>query len=158
MFYHRTLKKSMPTIEVSYVKAIFFKIFEGFELKILAGIAISAFSFLFDKIYADAMLAIVILTAFDFVTGIVAQKKNGIQIESSKVFRSAKKIAIYFVLISAGFLSETATNHVLPIMDETIMGFLAVTELISILENAGHMGYAIPQKLLNQLIKYKNNQ
>lgn len=148
----------MPVIEPTYIQAIAAKLLRSFEIKVLAGLGIAALSFLFDSVYLDAMIAILILMVFDFVTAIAAQKRRGHQIHSAKVFRSAKKVATYFLLISAGRMAETATHGILPILDETIMGFLAVTELISILENVGYMGYAVPQKLLNQLIKYKNNK
>lgn len=145
----------MPSVEISYLERLAAKMLQGFELKLLVGLGLSALSFLFDSVYTDAMIALLILLVFDFLTGIAAQKKNGHPIESAKVFRSAKKTAMYFLLISAGHLAETGTQKVLPIIDETIIGFLAVTELISILENAGYLGYAVPQKLLNQLEKYR---
>ena len=148
----------MPVIEPAYIQVLIAKIFRGIELKLLAGLGIAVLSFLFDSVYLDAMIAILVLMVFDFITAIAAQKKKGNLIHSAKVFRSAKKVATYFMLISAGRMSEIATHGILPIIDETIMGFLAVTELISILENVGYMGYAIPQKLLNQLEKYRDEQ
>lgn len=148
----------MPVLEPSYLYALIGKIAKGFELKILVGLAISVLSFLFDSVYKDAMVAILILMVFDAVTAIAAQKKLGHPISSAKIFRSATKVAVYFLLISAARLSEVATNGVLPILDETVMGFLAVTELVSILENVGHMGYAVPKKLLNQLEKYRDDK
>lgn len=148
----------MPSIEVAYIKTLLSKILHGMEIKLIFGFSISALSFLFDNVYYDTMIAILILIVFDFITSIAAQKKHGHPIISSKIFRSAKKVAVYFLLISAGFLAERGTQNLVPIIDETIMGFLAITELISILENIGKLGYAVPQKLLNQLIKYKNNK
>lgn len=148
----------MPNIEVPYLVSLFVKFFRGLELKMFTGLAVAALSFLFDTVYKDAMIAILILLIFDFVTGLAAVKKSGQKIESAKIFRSAIKVGVYFLLISAGRLAEISTHELVPIIDETVMGFLAVTELISILENAGKLGYAIPQKLLNRLEEYKNNQ
>lgn len=148
----------MPVIEYSLVEALTTKVFRAVEAKIAVGIGLSTLTFFFDAVYKDALLSIIFLIVFDFLTAIAANKINGARIESAKVFRSAVKTAIYFLLISAGHLAENATNRVLPFMDETIMGFLAVTELISIMENVGMMGYAVPQKLLNQLEKFRRDK
>lgn len=148
----------MPAIETSYIVQVFEKIFRGFEFKIITGIFISALTFLYDGVYKDAMLAIVILVIFDLLTRLAAEKKLGQPIKSQKVFRTPVKFLVYFLMISAARMAEVATNNVLPILDETMMGFLGATEFVSTLENIGHMGYAVPQKLLNQLINFKNNK
>lgn len=145
----------MPSFEVGYIEALLIKIFKGSVFKAFFAGVIGFFSFLYDKVYTDAMFAILLLIIFDFITGVASQKKNGHPIESAKVFRTSKKIAVYFLLVSAGFLAEKATQGVVPLIDETLMGFLAITELVSILENVGYMGFAIPQKLLNRLNKLK---
>ena len=148
----------MPIVEYSLVEALITKVFRAIEAKLAVGIGLGTLTFFFDAVYKDALLSIIFLIVFDFLTAIAANKKSGARIESAKVFRSAVKAAIYFLLISAVHLAENATNRVLPFMDETIMGFLAVTELISIMENVGMMGYAVPQKLLNQLEKFKKDK
>lgn len=71
---------------------------------------------------------------------------------------TAGKVAAYFTLISAGNLAEHGTQNYIPFLDETIIGFLCATELLSILENTGRMGYAVPQKLINKLSQYKNSK
>jgi phage-related holin len=124
--------------------------------KIAGAFFLSVTSFLFDGILRDAMLAVLVLCTFDFITALVACHKTNCPIESRIAFRSAIKIAVYFLLISSGRVTEVATQNVLPFIDETVISFLAVTELISILENVGRMGYAIPKKLLNKLQEYGN--
>lgn len=148
----------MPVIEVSFLETLTTKVFRAVEAKIAAGLVLGSLSFYFDVVYKNALLSIVVLVIFDFLTAIAANKKSGHAIESAKVFRSAVKTTIYFLLISAGFLAENATHRVIPFIDETIMGFLALTELISILENVGMMGFAVPQRLLNQLEKYRSEK
>lgn len=148
----------MPNIEAPYLIKLFIKFVSGLELKMFTGFAIAALSFMFDFVYKDALIAIFILLIFDFAIGLGAVKKNGEPIQSAKIFRSAIKVVVYFLLISAGRLAEIGTQSLFPIIDEVVMGFLAVTELISILENAGKLGYAIPQKLLNRLNEYRDNQ
>lgn len=110
----------------------------------------------FGETNAVIFLGIMILCFIDFVTALVREKKLGAKIESKKAVRTAIKIAIYGMLVSAGYVTESIIGaHIvnLPIAG-TISGFIAVTELISILENVGQMGYVIPQKLLNLLQDY----
>lgn len=148
----------MPALEGSYIMVLFTKIFKAFELKIIAGIFISALTFIYNGVYKDAMLAVILLVIFDLITRVVAEKKLGRPIQSQKVFRTPVKFLVYLIMTSAAHLVEVATYGWVPIIDETMLAFLAVTEFISILENVGYMGYAVPQKLLNQLIQYKNNK
>lgn len=44
------------------------------------------------------------------------------------------------------------------IAESTMVGFIAVTEFISILENMGRMGFVIPKKLLNQLQDFQSQK
>ena len=92
----------------------------------------------------------------DFFSAILAAYKKGKPIRSSKVFNTAMKIAVYFSLVSAGFIAEKAIP--IGIIDDILIGFLVVTELISILENAGQAGYAIPTGLLNTLKDFKSKR
>lgn len=121
------------------------------ELKLDAGLFLAVFGFFFDPLQTAALLSLFILILLDTVYAIRAAAKTGEPITSAKLVRTAYKMAVYFSLISAGHLSENA----LPILDglvsKGITGFLVATELISILENAGKMGYAIPISLLARL-------
>jgi toxin secretion/phage lysis holin len=146
----------MPSVEITIFERLLQGLAHNIELKLAIGGLLGVLTFFFDAVYFDALIAIVVLIIFDFLTAIAATKINGHQIQSAKVFRSAVKTCVYFLLISAGHLAETTTNHVLPIIDETVMGFLGLTELISIMENVGLMGFAVPLKLLNQLNRLKN--
>lgn len=138
----------------TYLKSMFAKIIMYFWQKsAISGIA-TIFFFFFNEAKTDAMLALLFLIFFDFITGIALAKKTGIEIKSAKIFRSALKVAVYFMLVSSGYLTCKAGIEIIPI-DSIIIMFLATTELISIIENFGKMGYAIPQKLLNQLEEYK---
>lgn len=135
------------------------KIFTNPLPKFLAGLGIIVLNFLFDGVLKDAMMALFLLCLMDFVTAIHAiRRQPGEMIKSSKIWRTAAKISVYFLLISAGRISEIATSFVIPFLDETILGFLAVTELISILENVGKMGYAVPEKLLKKLSDYRDEK
>lgn len=149
----------MSIYKVDYFVTMCSGIASNFWMKLYAGVVLSILSFLFDGVLKDAMIAIFALCLFDFVTAILAVRRTPHEmIVSSKIWRSAAKIGVYFLLIAAGHISETATGSILPFIDETIIGFLAVTELISILENVAKMGYAVPHKLLRVLSDYKESK
>lgn len=125
-------------------------------LKILGGSFLALISFLFDGLLKEAMFALFILIIFDFITAIMAVRRTpGEMIESGRLWVTAGKISAYYLLISAGNLAEHGMQEVIPIIDETVLGILSVTELLSIFENAGRMGYVVPKKLIEKLSQYK---
>lgn len=132
------------------------KIFTAWQSKLAAGGFLSFFSFFFDALQRDALVALLALIIIDFFSALLAAYNSNESIKSAKIFRTALKIVVYFSLVSAGFLAEHTVA--IGIIDELILGFLAVTELISILENAGKAGYAVPKGLLNTLKDYKNKK
>ena len=108
---------------------------------------------MFDTGKHQALIALLMLIVLDFIFGIASARVNKQPVQSSKIRRSAFKVATYYLMVSAGFLAEKSVTF-LPI-DETILAFLVLTELISILENAGRCGFAIPKTLLAQLEEYQ---
>ena len=121
-----------------------------FQVKLLAFL-VPVYGFLFGEIETQVSLGLVTLIVFDFFTGLAAAKKCGQEIKSAKIFRSAIKLVVYFLFVAAGHLVEVTNPIVLGFVDDTIIGFLAITELISIIENIGNIGFAVPKKLLNKL-------
>lgn len=113
-------------------------------------------AFLFDPLHTQAIIAILVLIVIDFITAIFACLKTCDQIKSRKILYSAIKTSVYFLLIAAGFVAEKTIPF--PVIDETIMAFLAATELISILENTSKAGYAVPQSLLKWLKEFSNKK
>lgn len=119
-------------------------------LKCVGVLAVYIYSFSFGDISYDVLSAVLVLTTFDFLTAIFAARKTKTEITSRRVFRTAWKILVYFMMISAGHLTEVVIGANL-FIDEAISSFVAITELVSIIENVAKMGYAIPQKLLHKL-------
>lgn len=126
-------------------------------IKCVGVLAIYFYSFSFGDISYDVLSAVLVLTAFDFFTAIFAAQKTKTEITSRRVFRTAWKILVYFMMISAGHFAEVVIGFNL-FIDEGIASFIAITELISIIENIAKMGYAIPQKLLNKLEDLRDNK
>jgi len=97
----------------------------------------------------EALISLLLLLIFDFATGVYAAYRNKKDVNSAGIFKTAVKITFYFVLISAAFHTENAVPF--GFIDDSVIAFLAVTELISILENTSKAGYAIPRKLMKKL-------
>lgn len=140
----------------SYISQITNKIFAAWQSKAIVGSVIATFLYFFDTLQKEALLALLILILFDFFSAILAAYRTDQPIRSSRIFHTALKIVVYFSLVSAGFIAEKAIP--IGVVDEIIIGFLVVTELISILENAGRAGYAIPTGLLNTLKDFKSKR
>ena len=138
-------------------KFIFAKIFSNASVKASGAVVYFLFDYLFDESQHAALSAILILVLIDFMTGIIASAYHKQQIKSAKIFRTALKIVIYFGSISACFLTEKAIGYNL-MLDEILVAFLAVTELISVLENMGRLGFALPNKLLNRLDDFRDDK
>ena len=138
-----------PKNNLSYTATLFQRIFSYGTLKLLGGVFVIILHFFFDAVNASAMLAVFALILMDTATGLLAAYRTKTPIVSYKILRTAIKIAVYFLLISAGYLAEST----LPIkfIDETIIGALAVTEFFSILENSARAGYSVAGKLIDKL-------
>ncbi len=128
------------------------KIFSEFDIKTIAGGITMLGGFFFGSFQRDALLSIFMLIMIDFVTGIYAAIKNRDKIESKKFGRTAIKIAVYFMMLAAGCLAGRTMQ--IGWIDDSLIGFLAATELLSIIENTGRAGFAIPSKVVKFLHSY----
>lgn len=138
-------------------KEIFAGIFDTFTVKLLPAIIIPTTGFLFGFENFLSLQSLLVLIVIDFITGISSAKKAGEPIQSRKVVKTAFKVGVYGLLVSAAHLTEKIAPGT-TFMVETMTTFLALTELISILENAGKLGFAVPQKWLNQLHKWRDEE
>lgn len=110
----------------------------------------------FGDVDAAILVGVGALTIMDFVTAIMREYKLGRKIESRKVMKTAVKLFVYGLMISASYVTESVIGikaFNLPVT-EVMATFIAVTELVSILENVGDMGFVIPKKLLGSLKEY----
>ena len=127
-------------------------------LKSIGAVIYSFLTFFFDKTQETGLLALFILILIDFATALANAYHKKIEIQSRKIFVTAVKIIIYFGIIGASHITETAVPLISGFLDETLLAFLALTELISILENVGKLGFAIPQKMLNKLEELRDSK
>lgn len=139
-----------------YCGVLLVKICEHWLLKSVLSVLFVISTFIFDPSMHTELWALLALIVMDTFTALIAATKNNIPIESRKVFKSAVKTVVYFLLVAAGYVTE----YVIPIpyIDQIVIGFLALTELVSIIENFGKCGYSVPTHLLAQLKKLKNEK
>lgn len=143
---------------IQYTNDLLISVFAYIDFKLLASGLFSIASFFFGASLQNmALVALFTLIIFDSISGISAAYRTGVQIESVKILRTVIKICIYFLFVSAGHLCDMVTQNILPI-ENTIIAFLAVTELVSIMENIGKMGYVVPQTLLNKLKEIRDSK
>lgn len=142
---------------VHYCAAILYKVCQYWWYKIAASATVIIFTFFFDPDHKKVLASLFALLIIDFITGVIAAKMKNEPIQSHKIFRSAIKVAVYFTLVSAGRISEAALSPI-PFIDETIIGFLTATELVSIIENVAKMGYGVPIGLLEKLKQFTGNK
>lgn len=142
---------NMKPEHVEYIPYIYAKMTAYLDLKILLGLVWSSLVYLFDSGQAEAMVALFLLTLVDWIFGVAASKRSGEKITSAKFIRTPIKIAVYFALIACSRISEYALPGVIGFIDETMVAGLVITELLSVFEKSGKLGFVIPQRLLNQL-------
>lgn len=142
---------------INIIKSLWIGIWEFALTKIILTMSSSIFVFAFGVNHAVIMKALIFIIIIDFITGIWSARVSGEHITSRRAVKSAYKLVMYGLLVAGAHLTEViipGTTY----LEDIVTSFLAVTELISILENAGRMGYAIPKKLLKKLQDYRDEQ
>lgn len=138
-----------------YFQDIISTIIEPTLLKVVVS-ALIAFSFLFGNFHTQGIIAVLMLMIFDTILGVMATYSEGNAITSRKFSRVVQKGIVYLTAISAGYFADLTISG--QIIQSTMIGFIGVTEFISILENMGRMGYQTPKRLLNQLKDFKSTK
>lgn len=87
----------------------------------------------FTPIY-PAMIAVGLLIVIDTILGVIAAKKQGVKLSSKAFGRVITKMLVYQLLVIASYLAETYLFGQVPFLNITL-GFLAVTEFVSVAEN-----------------------
>lgn len=123
--------------------------------KVFTALAL-AVGFFFGDVYTDAIVAVLMLMVFDTILGVRSAWVEGQAITSKKFSRAVWKGFVYMISISAGYFLDQTLPFI--VAQTTMIGFIAVTEFVSILENMGRMGYQTPRKLLNQLQDFKSQK
>lgn len=101
-----------------------------------------------------ALVVVLICIMIDFATGIWASQKQDIKIESHKMRKTVYKTLSYLsIIILCAFIDEAISPdwHLATFS----AGFCAITELVSIIENWGHITGKDYLEKLKDLIKKK---
>lgn len=149
--------RKMLTEILKNLKSIASGISDFFFIKSLPAFVSSLAVFLFGMNNAIVLQALVVLVIIDFITGVLGAYLEKEVVTSRKAVKSAYKLVVYALLVAGAHVASI----IIPVhlfLDEIVTSFLALTELISIIENTGKMGYAIPKKLLNKLQVLRNEQ
>lgn len=125
-------------------------------LKAAMAVVVSAGFFFFGDLHTQGIMAVLMLVLFDTIFGVIAAYNNGVQITSRRFSRIVQKSVVYLLAISAGYFTDITIGWHL--VQSTMIAFIGVTECISILEKMGQLGYATPQRLLNQLQDLKSQK
>ena len=122
-----------------------------------------------------AMALLIILMIADYISGMLASKKEAVEHPNNKKYGWSSKKSIIGIYKKVGYiltiLVAISTDYILYALLEkmgmeyqvkTIFGFLVTTwltinELLSILENAGRMGVNLPKFLFNLLAEMKKD-
>lgn len=131
------------------------KIFSVTDAKITASVGMAVSYFLFGQLYSDALVAVAMLIVIDTILGLSAAYTNNEIIKSRRFGRVVVKGAIYFSAISAGYFADQTIPF--NFVQAGMIGFVGMTEFISILENVGRLGFQTPKKLLNQVKDLRDN-
>lgn len=140
-----------------HIREIAGAVIGNFPIKALISTVLLLLEFFLGAENQLIVTALVSLILIDFTTGVAAAYKNKIEVTSRRAVKSAFKVAMYGLLVAAGHLTDVAVLNA-NVFDRAVVAFLAVTELISIIENVGKMGYAIPKKLLGKLQNLRDEQ
>lgn len=139
------------------IKGIFVKFTCWIDVKAICACLLVISDYLTGIDNRNNMKILITLIVIDMITAIISEMKLGHKIESRKALKTATKIVVYGLMVSGAHLTENAIPGT-TFIDNAAISFLAVTELISILENIGKAGYAIPKKLLCKLHNIRKKQ
>jgi phage-related holin len=122
------------------------------EFKFLLGIGLGTLNFLFDPTLHYAVLALVVLTIADLITGLVVVWQDPKRkIESRELVVTAIKLSMFAIGILSGRMLEISIGGTIGFIDDTIVGIFAASEFLSVMENLSAQGYKVPTQIINKL-------
>ncbi len=129
------------------LRSVFHNIAEDAWVKAVLVVMASGFHWLFDS-RTEALITISVLICLDTFTGALKAWRSD-KLSSSGFFRFALKCIVYFILMATAALVDKVMP--VPFASIIMVTFLAATEAISVMENLGSMGYAVPTLLIKRL-------
>ena len=115
-------------------------------------ISITAFiSFIFGG-YTPLLKSYLVLMMFDFFTAIIYHIGNR-SLNSWQAFTGLLRKIVCLFIIFAAYHAEQFIGVELPIKD-IVLAYLAILELVSIMENAEKFGIKLPTKIIQKIRDY----
>lgn len=127
------------------------------------------------EMISPAIILLIFLMIVDYVSGMLASKKEAVEHPNNKKYGWSSKKSIIGIYKKMGYiltiLVALSTDYMIYALlgkmgieysIKTIFGFvvtiwLIINELLSILENAGRMGAILPKFLMNILAEIRND-
>lgn len=129
------------------------------SLKIVWGIVLGIVGYLIDLQLIPAITALTTLSILDLCTAFMARGEHPIEPFSRPIRKTGHKLAGYFVSISSVFILSTMLTENIGLditgLDNFLIGFFVIHEVISIIENLNTSGIPIPLPFLNKLKKVR---
>lgn len=132
-----------------YIKHMAAQMASFFPVKIALSLLVGFIIYAIGDDNCAAAEALLFLIVADFSLAWISAYYRGEAIQSAKALRTGIKMVVYFLLVSSAHVAKNPTH--LPFLDDTVIAFLALTELISVLEHGSELGFSVPKRLLNQL-------
>jgi len=141
----------MINVELNFgtsVKAAATKLVEHANYSMIGGILGSLISFLVQD-HGLMILNLIVIMLIDWFTGILAALRRRESLSSVKMLNGLIKIALYILCILGGIQVNLLLSHLYQLIDKTVLvnfvcSYIAVVELISILENLKSAGLQVP--------------
>ena len=120
------------------------------------------------EMISPALILLLLLMITDYISGMLASKKEAVEHPNSKksiigIYKKAGYIVTILAAISTDYILYALLGEMgIAYQTKTFFGFLVtiwltLNELLSILENAGRLGVALPQFLMSILVEMKKD-
>lgn len=105
-----------------------------------------------------SILTVLTLVAVDLISGVWAARARKEPIESNKLKRTAAKLCVYLTAVILAYFTELYLTGDLIQLSKIIGGFIGITEMKSILENAESItGMPLFKLLIDKLTTERNS-
>lgn len=138
---------------MNYITTFLITLKEFYPIKIIGGFCITLSLILWGSDNYVLYEGLFILIMVDLFTGLIKIIRNNNKFNLKKFKDTLNKILLYSLLL----IATNQVQKISPMMiwiDDFTLAFLAITELLSILDNLSESGVLIPQWVKNKLEKY----
>jgi len=128
-------------------------------IKWIVGVGGGTASFLFGG-WDTALTALVLMMAFDYITGFLASAKEGKLSSSVGFWGIARKLGVFIVISAVYWMALNALpdpKQAFAIRDGAALAFF-LTEALSVIENCGRLGVKIPKPVRDMIDQFSKKE